>query len=190
MNTETEHYEGTASPVHHKNSRTTRWLAAVISAVLLAAVAVLVIITALDRLRSGEWSSIVTGLAADGNLRWGYPMVMAGAAVLAVGGLLLLLSALLPGPAVFLDVPGSGIVEAKIGRGGARRLIEHRVDALDGVSRVRVRMRANKVHIHVATPLRETAELRKQVLESAATVLQENLSKPTGKIDVQIRSLS
>lgn len=190
MSTETEQYEGAASAVRHKDSRTTRWLAVVIAAVLLAVVAVLTIITALDRLRNGQWSSIVTGLAADENLRWGNPMVLAGAAVLAAGGLLLLLSALLPGPAVFLDVPGTGTVEAKIGRGGASRLIEHRVDALDGVSRVRVKMRANKVRIQVATPLRETAELREQVLHAAATTLRENLSKPTGKIDVQIRSLS
>lgn len=117
-------------------------------------------------------------------------MVLAGAAVLAAGGLLLLLSAILPGPAVILDVPGTGTVKAKIGRGGVSRLMEHRVDALDGVSRVRVKMRANKVRIQVATPLRETAELREQVLHAAATTLRENLSKPTSKIDVQIRSLS
>ena len=181
-------HEGAKMPV--AGSRSTRWMPASIVALILAAGAVALVAAGISRFQEGQWPSPVMKLAGDGSLTWGSPMVIAGGCLLTVLGVVLLLSALLPGPKRIFNVPSGQDSDVRINGSGIARLVEHRVDSLDGVIGVRARLHGGRVAVRVSTPLRETDALRKRALTAASSALSENLETPLPRVTLQIRSLS
>lgn len=190
MNTELSPPPPAGATHRPKGLRSTRWLAASIVALLLGAVGVAMVAAGFSRFQQGQWPAVVGNLAEDESFTWGNPLVVASACVLALLGLILLLTALLPGPKRSFAVASVRDGDVRINGSGIARLVEHRVDSLDGVSNVRAHLRRGRVAVQVATPLRETAQLRNRALAVARSVLEENLESPLPRITMQVRSLS
>ena len=170
--------------------RSTRWLASGIVALLLGAAAVGLIAMGINRYRDGQWPEAIESLSRDSSLTWGSAWAVAGAIALVIIGLILLLLALLPGPRRNFVVPSDDVGEVRINAAGIARLVEHRIDSIDGVTNVRVRTQRGSIAVNVSTPLRDTAELRRIVKTTTEAVLQENLQPPLPRMNVNVRSLS
>lgn len=178
----------THSPV--ARTRSTRALAAAITAVLLGASAVTMVAAGFSRIRTGQWPDVLLSLARDESLTGANPLVITAACLLAVLGLVLLLSALLPGPRKLFSVATENSRDVRINGSGIARLVEHRIDSIDGVSAVRANLRRGRLEVRVSTPLRATEAVHNKALSAATEVLKDTLEAPLPRINIHVRSLS
>ncbi|PQZ95052.1 hypothetical protein CQ018_06925 [Arthrobacter sp. MYb227] len=190
MNSEVTAGTRVNSPAPVARTRSTRGLAATITAILIGAVAITMIAAGFSRIRTGQWPEFVLFVASDRSLTGSSPLVIAVASLLAILGLILLLSALIPGPRKHFAVATENSRDVRINGSGIARLVEHRIDSIDGVSAVRANLRRVRVEVRVSTPLRATETVHNKALSAATEVLEDTLEAPLPRINIQVRSLS
>lgn len=171
-------------------TRSTRGLAATLTAIVMSAVAITLVAAGFSRIRTGQWPEFVLFVASDRSLTGSSPLVIAAASLLAILGLILLLSALLPGPRKLFSVSAGNSRDVRINGSGIARLVEHRIDSIDGVSAVRAHLRRGRLEVRVSTPLRATEPVHNKALSAATEVLEDTLDAPLPRINIQLRSLS
>ncbi|MGP5317962.1 DUF6286 domain-containing protein [Arthrobacter rhombi] len=176
--------------------RPARVLPATIAAVLLIAVGVLLTGLAIMRLQDGQWPSAATFMADVGSRTWGSRSVAAGGGLIAIAGLVLLLCGILPGRPSPRSSPSPqrsdsvGSSEAVVTRRGTERLVENRVNAMDGVGTCKARMKGTSLSLTVRTPLREHGQLSEAVKTAAREILSENLDGALPALNVRMVSTS
>lgn len=154
--------------------RPSRGLPAAVLAVALMAVGALGAWLSTTRLFTGRWpdgaASTMTALAST---RLDSPLVVIAIVVLAVLGLVALLLALWPGKPQHLtilpdDVPGQTVLS----RRDLAALVRLRVEQVDGVDTVRVRVTGRRVDVLVSTVVPETEPVRRAALDAADGALE------------------
>lgn len=176
--------------------RPARVLPATIAAVLLIAAGVGLTALAILRLQEGQWPGAATFIADVGSRQWGARSVAAGGGIIAIAGLVLLLCGLLPGRPSQRSSPTMGSAEsvgsseAVVTRRGTERLVENRVNALDGVGTCKARMKGKSLSVTVRTPLREHGQLSEAVRTAAQENLSENLDGRIPALNVRMVSTS
>lgn len=136
--------------------RSARTLTLAISFAILLAASMILALSCILRLADGRWPGAAEqGIDALRGLRFNDNLVVIAMAVLAVLGLVLMLSALIPGrrQSILLtsDDP-SARSEQAISCRGISTLVGHEVERTDSVTRARVKTSPALVHVRVQTP--------------------------------------
>jgi len=107
-------------------------------------------------------------------LSWHQPVVLAGAAVITLLGLMLLAAALVPGtPTVLPLAPVADQPETGVTRPSLSRSLANAAAAVDGVDHAQVRVRDRRVTATVRTPLQDSPGLDEQVRAALAERLDD-----------------
>lgn len=176
--------------------RPARVLPATITAVVLIAVGAALTALAVLRLQDGQWPAAATFMTDIGSRHWGARSVAAGAGIIAIAGLVLLLCGILPGKPSQRSSPtvgeseSVGSSEVVVTRRGTERLVENRVHAVDGVGACTARLRGKTLSLTVKTPLREHQQLGEAVRTAAQQNLEHNLEGQTPRLNVRMVSTS
>lgn len=172
--------------------RPSRAVPAIIVSILLIALGVALTWVSIAKLVDGSWPTFLSGsrkFAADLTWQSNGGMIVAGIAV--VVGIVLLLTAIIPGRrnAVFLTPVDAAQGDAAQGdaapateraarteefiltRKAIARLAAAEADRVDGVSSVSATATARRVSLDVTTPLRDTAALKDQVIREVTARL-------------------
>lgn len=137
------------------------------------------------------WLPFAAMAALAATLTVSSPSVLAGACVLGVLGLLLLIAALTPGSATVLPLqPGPTQLVSGVTRGSLTTALAVAAGDVDGVDKARVRAGARRVHATVRTPLREPGPLREQVHAAISTRLTDIAPTRSPRIRVRVRTRS
>lgn len=166
----------------HRPARSTPAIILAFLAIIIGGVLVWVIG---GRLLDGSWpESIAERMHQIGALRLDSTPVLITAGVLAVLGLVFLISALIPGDAgrraiLAGEVPG----QTAVSRRDIARRVERRVERVDGVADVRARLSGRTLSVHVRTPVDETDP----VLRRSRDAVQETIDELAPIIDIRPR---
>lgn len=159
--------------------RPSRTVPAVVAAVLVTAVGVAVVWAAVDKLASGRWPSWVGDTHRWGTTQtWGSAAVIAVSIVVALVGLLLLLTALRPGMpnAYEINVGASGETPADstefvMTRRAVAKLATAHAHLVDGVDSVSAAVTSRRVKLAVKTSSTQTDDLDKLVTSRVSDAL-------------------
>lgn len=155
--------------------RPRRSLPATLVALVLLAAGALVAITAVQLLL-GEpaWLSYDRAAETLHAARWTDTTVLVAGIVVAVLGLLLLLCALLPGARTVLPLAGeNGTVDSGVSRRSYRELLASAAAGVDGVSKVKLKVRARSVEAVVRTDRTNTTGLADAVEDALSRRLDQ-----------------
>ncbi|WP_049822047.1 DUF6286 domain-containing protein [Arthrobacter sp. H41] len=181
-----------ASPALRR--RSSRSLPATFLAVLLLLLAAAATWIGITRITTGAWPPFLAALRQYlASLAWNNPAVWAAAIILTLIGLILLLTAILPGKHNTARIKGpegadEHFAETAMSRRGVARLAAAHVDQTDGVDASSVKATAKKVDIHVRTPLHEPGNLQEQLTGSLTRKLQDVGLNPVPKVSVRVRT--
>jgi copper chaperone CopZ len=168
--------------------RPQRRLPAVVAAVVVAAAGALACAEAISRIADRPLGLIPLDAAADTlqALTWDTPQALAGAAALAVVGLVLIAAAVLPGRGGYVALTTSD-PEVVVGMSttGLRRALAAAVGEVDGVSGARVTLRRRRAKVVADTRVRADPQLRDAV-RAAAEQAVDHLA-PAHRIKVRAR---
>ncbi|MEU8269067.1 DUF6286 domain-containing protein [Sphaerisporangium sp. NPDC049002] len=155
--------------------RPRRTVPAVVTSLLLAAAALVTFVGAVAALARGRAQvPPLTWLAPVGRTHWSDPAALTTAAVACLLGILLLVLALTPGrPRAIPIASEDPRTVTGITRTGLSRHLATVAAKVDGVSRARVRLRRDRVHVTAATPLRDASGLPDEVTQAVVTRLEE-----------------
>ncbi|WP_405146183.1 DUF6286 domain-containing protein [Sphaerisporangium sp. NBC_01403] len=155
--------------------RPRRTVAAAVTALLLAAAALVTFVGAVAALARGRAQvPPLTWLGPIGRAHWSDPAALTTAAVACVLGIWLLILALTPGrPRAIPIASEDPRTVTGITRTGLSRHLATVAAKVDGVSRARVRLRRNRVHVTASTPLRDASGLPDQVTQAVVERLEE-----------------
>lgn len=184
----------TRSPslLHHSS----RALPAILVALVMLAVGVAAAWAAIERLGAGNWPTWASaGVRSLSGVSWNNPALLAGCAVVAVVGLVLLLAAVLPGArnGTTVTLPGdaSGATrstEAMINRRALARLLTAEADLVDGVDGVTATVSRKRVTLSVDTPSTHRGKLEETVTGRVRGRLDELGLRPMPRITVNART--
>lgn len=131
-------------------------------------------------------------------LTWNDPAMWGVGVAAALLGLILMLTAVVPGAYNAMPVrsPGSETDASKqksgpevvMTRRGAARLASARCAAIDGVGSVSATATANRVHLTVDTPLHKTSQLQARIVGEVRELLAESGLEPLPKVTAAVRS--
>jgi len=171
--------------------RSARTLVLMISFAILLAASILLALSCILRLASGQWPAAaeqsiktVSGLHLNDNL------AVIAMVVLAVLGLLLLLSALIPGrrQSILLnsDDPATGSEQA-ISCRGISTLVGYEVERTDSVTGASVSTSPSLVHVKVQTPAHSVQRVRENAQARAQRVIDGLPLQRAPKIKVSVQ---
>lgn len=169
--------------------RPSRAVPATITAVVLLAIAVAAGWLAIARLVQGAWPSGVdsaAGLIASAS--WGSPWVWAVGIVLGVLGLVLLLTAIVPGRLNAVRLGSAPDLSVVMPNSSLAKLATGEASLIDGVNGVRASAGPRRVDLTVTTPLRETAQLVEEVREAVTRRFEDVGTQPRPKVVVHTRT--
>ncbi|WP_026549662.1 DUF6286 domain-containing protein [Arthrobacter sp. Br18] len=174
--------------------RSSRSLPATIIAILLLTTAALAVWIGVTRITTAEWPPFLASIREDvASLAWDSPALWTTAIILILIGLVLLLTAILPGKHNTARIQGPDSAdehfsETAMSRRGVARLAVAHVDQTDGVDSSTVKATAKKVDVHVRTPLHDAGNLSEQLTSSLTRKLQDVGLNPTPKVSVRVRA--
>ncbi len=156
--------------------RRRRILPAVLTAVVLAAATISVLIDII-RIQTGHRALLwpYQQIATWGRTHpWNTPLVVLVAAVITALGVLMILAALLPGKAtlIALDTGEPDLVAGTSRRSLARTLSEA-ARSVDGISAARAKLRRRKVRVKATSGLRDATGQREQVTAAVTARLDD-----------------
>ncbi|MDA2814946.1 DUF6286 domain-containing protein [Nocardiopsis sp. RSe5-2] len=164
---------------------------AFIAAVLVLAVAVLAGAAAVSAVAGAPLRVPVVGDALDraAGMRWRDTAVLVAAGGAALVGLVLLVSALLPGRARWtaLRTDDPDLVVG-LSRSALRRAVAAAARGVSGVRGVRATVRRRAVRVRVDTELRDRPDLRDEVAEAVEERLDELVPLRRPKVRVRVRT--
>ncbi|MEF9873658.1 MAG: DUF6286 domain-containing protein [Glutamicibacter sp.] len=171
--------------------RSARTLALMISFIVVLATSILLALSCLLRLTSGQWPGFAQqGINAVSNLRFNDNLAVIAMVVLTVLGLLLLLSALIPGPrqSILLttDDPSAGSEQA-ISCRGISTLVGHEVERTDSVTRASVKTSPALVQVTVQTPAHSVQRVRENAQARAQRVIDGLPLQRAPKVKVSVQ---
>ena len=153
--------------------RPRRVVPAVVAALALCAVAVLVVVSLVQRLTgTREWVSYDSIATRLHQTAWGSGWVLGVGLVVAVLGLALLAVAALPGKPVVLALEAGDGIDAGIARRSLRNALADATGGVDGLDRSRVRLRRKKIQVSGHT--HHTAE---QTAQDVGVAVAERLDR-------------
>lgn len=168
--------------------RSRRTLPAVLVALVLIAVCVAVIVSLAQR-----WAGAPEYLSYDTVARelhatsWGEWPVLVAAAALLVAGALLLMTAILPGRPRVLPLRTDDGMDAGVPTGDLRALLRGDAKTVDGVNSARITLRRGAVRAVVDTDLhRGHTEIADEVCAVLSNRIQE-LGRPAGRVQVRVK---
>jgi hypothetical protein len=148
--------------------RPTRRVPAILTALVVLALAVGLAVACVQvLLGQAPWVSFTALAALGAGLTPADPAVLAAAGALAVIGLVLILSALVPGVPTVLPLAGDG-PRTGTTRRGLRAALTATADRVDGVAHARVQVRRRQVTAVVTTAYHDTAPVRAAVRAALA----------------------
>ncbi|MCC3265981.1 DUF6286 domain-containing protein [Arthrobacter gengyunqii] len=175
--------------------RPSRAVPAVICGLVLLAAGVVLVWAAISRLTLGQWPPFFTAVSDWlATLNWNSPGSWTAGVVLAVIGLVLLLTVLIPGKFHALPLrlnqvrEVSGDSRAVMSRRAVARLAAATCEHMDGVASASATASDKEVHVSVYTPLHDTADLQHWVTDGVRSRLQATGLEPVPNITVSIRS--
>lgn len=123
-----------------------------------------------------------------GSLRFDSTAVSVVAALLAAVGLLLLMSAVVPGrsahrPLMADDIAGMTVMSHR----DLGRRVQRRLERTDGVHSARVRVSSHRVNAVVLTPLNDPDRVHRRVVEAARHAVAALRPDPEPRIRVRVR---
>ncbi|MFC7620003.1 DUF6286 domain-containing protein [Microlunatus sp. GCM10028923] len=176
--------------------RPRRSVPAGLTALVLAAVGGLVLVSGALRLATGAWpepaGSVLGFLTAT---RWGSTVWLAISAGVVLVGLIMIIAAVKPGRlnAARLSVPeqsGGPELEVVISRRGIARLAAARAELVDGVDAVRARADARSVRLTIGTATEHRAELRAAVTDAVRQALTRTGVTPVPRVSASVTTRS
>ena len=177
--------------------RPSRAVPATICGLVLLALGVALVWAGIARLAQGEWPPFFTAVSDWlESLSWNSTGSWIAGIILAVVGVVLLLSVLIPGRfhslPLHLDTAAevTGESRAVMSRRAAARLAAATCEHIDGVSSASATASDREVRVSVNTALRDTADLQHWVTDGVRSRLQAAGLEPVPKISVTIRSSS
>lgn len=176
--------------------RPSRALAASITAIILLVIGVAAAWFSIIRLSTGAWPGFLT--APTGwlmALSWNSTGMWVIAIVLAVIGLILLLTALIPGKfnGIRLQISHDNdgrVTEVLLSNRALTRLATAHADRMDGVTSSKATAKGKRVRVRVTSPLREPGELRGRVADSVRERVQSTGPVHSPKVGVTVRTVN
>ncbi|GAB3526711.1 DUF6286 domain-containing protein [Arthrobacter monumenti] len=174
--------------------RPSRALAASIVAIVLLAVGAAAASVSIVRLSTGNWPGYLSPATQWlTSLSWNSIGLWATAIVLAVIGVILLLSALIPGKFNGIRLQSGHedrdtSTEVLLSNRALTRLATAHADRMDGVTSSRATSKGKRVRLRVTSPLRQPGDLRRRVADSVSERLQSTAPVTNPKIGVNVRS--
>ncbi|MFC4377264.1 DUF6286 domain-containing protein [Nocardia halotolerans] len=141
--------------------RPRRVVPAVVVALVLCVLAVLVVVSLIQRLTGArEWVSYDSIATRLHDTTWGSVWVLGVGVVIIVLGLVLLAAAALPGKPVVLALESGDGIEAGITRRSLRHALADAAGRVEGLDKTRVRLRSKKIHVagHTRHGIERTAQ--------------------------------
>jgi len=171
--------------------RSARTLALMITFITLLAVSILLALSCILRLVSGQWTGPAEQvLNTLSGMRLNDSLAVSVMAVLAVLGLVLLLCALIPGrrQSILLDTddPGAESEQAMSCR-GISTLVGSAVERTDSVTRASVKNTPAWVHVSVQTPAHSVERVRQNVQTRAQSVIDGLPLQQAPKVKVSVQ---
>lgn len=182
-----------STSLRHRPSRS---IPAVIVSLVLIAIAAVLLWVGISRLAVGTWPAWLSDLARQiAAWSWGSVATLATMIVLAVVGLVVLLTAILPGAhnAVTIrpgahDGPPAGETDVVMGRRAIARLATAQADLVDGVDSVSASVSPSTVHLAIATSSNQTDTVRSAVTAQVSDRLRAVGLQPVPRVVAQVRS--
>jgi hypothetical protein len=175
--------------------RPSRTVPASIVAVILLAIGALAAVLAIARLVNGTWPSQVTGAASSAAaLTWGSVAVIAGGAVVALVGLVLLVAGVTLGAFKTAQLqPGQSsdtVVDTDfvISTRAMARLAAARADQVDGVDKVSASASGRRVRLKVTTTSEQADEIRDHVQQGVSETLSGAGVRPMPRVIATVRT--
>lgn len=181
--------------------RPSRSVPATICAVVLLALGVALVISALVRLTSGLWpEAFIAPLSWLAEVNWNNPWIWTAGIAAAVIGLVLFLAGILPGRFHDLTVrfPGAQTSEADgsvstgpsavMSRRAVAQLAAATCEHIDGVSSASATATDRDVRVTATTALHDTQDLHRWVGEGVRSRLEASGLDPVPQVKVSIRS--
>ncbi|WP_434995191.1 DUF6286 domain-containing protein [Arthrobacter sp. Ld5] len=97
---------------------------------------------------------------------WSSQAAIAAAVLTALAGLLLVVTALVPGRYNAYLIDHEGTAQAALRNGGLETLLTHSAGTVDGVDSARTTLAGRKVDVHITTYMLERGELRATVTDA------------------------
>ncbi|UYQ77402.1 DUF6286 domain-containing protein [Glutamicibacter sp. JL.03c] len=171
--------------------RSARTLALMVSFALVLTASTLVALACILRLATGQWPGAAEqGISTVSNMHFTDPLAVIAMVVLAVLGLLLMFSALLPGrrQSILLtsDDPAAGSEQA-ISCRGISALVGHEVERTDSVTRASVITSPGLVHVRVQTPAHSVQRVRDNAQARVQRVIDGLPLRRAPKIKVSVQ---
>jgi hypothetical protein len=176
--------------------RTSRTVPAIITSVVLLAVAVAGAWIGINRLLTGTWPSFLAPIRQTlSSLTWASPAVWTAAVILTLVGLVLFLAAILPGNHTTLRLREPAGTDARsaetvISRRGLAKIASAHLGQADGVDSASVIATARKVTADVRTPLRNAPELKDKLTRSVERKFDNIGVDPAPRVMVRVRTSS
>ena len=168
--------------------RPSRVIPAAITAAAIVAVGALLLWAGLERLATGIWPTWAAefGIWLAG-LRWNSPYALGLAVVVTFLGLLLILSAVVPGKRGAVAVRSeresrAAEFDVAMSRKSVARLAAARADLVDGVDSVTTTVTAKTVRLSVTTPTDHTEGVRAEVVQEVRERLRESGVDPLPQV--------
>lgn len=170
--------------------RPRRVLPATLAALVLLAAGVVVAVSCIQVvLGRVPWLPFGSAAAAAADLAWNAPAVLAGAAVVAALGIVVLLGALVPGTPTVMPLAGAHAGPAAgVTRSSLVRALTAAAAGVDGVGSAAVRVRARTVTTTVRTPLRDPGTLVDEVRAATVERLADVALLRSPRIRVRVRT--
>lgn len=177
--------------------RPTRTVPATIVSVLLLLLGVGLVWVAVLRLLDGRWPAFlgsVNGWLAG--LTWGAALTLVICAGVALLGLVLLLTAIVPGKPNALTVTdqaddtgdGPASTDYVMTRRSVAKLAAAHADLVDGVDKVNATAGPRRVQVHVATASEQTADIQRTVTDRVTQALAAAGLKPMPRVTTTART--
>ncbi|WP_026534494.1 DUF6286 domain-containing protein [Arthrobacter sp. H14] len=174
--------------------RPSRALAASIVAIILLAVGSAAAWISIERLSTGAWPGYLSPATRWlTSLSWNSVGLWATAIVLAVIGVSLLLTALVPGKFNGIRLQAGHedrdrVTEVLLSNRALTRLATAHADQIDGVTSSKATSKGRRVHLRVTSPLRQPGDLRRRVADAVSERLQSTAPMTNPKVGVNVRS--
>lgn len=177
--------------------RPSRTIPATIAGVVLLALGAGAVVTPILRLATGSWPNVVSAPAGTlTSLPWFSPTMITIAVVIAVVGILAIISSIKPGVLSSLPLTIDGVTapdrEVVIGRRSVARLAAGYADLVDGVDQVTAVTGRHSVRLAVRAPIdlapAAAAEIRTAVTQQVVAGLTSAGVHPLPTVSVTVRA--
>lgn len=171
--------------------RSARTLALMTSFIVVLAASIFLALSCILRLANGQWPAFAErGINAASNLHLNDDLAVIAMVVLAVLGLLLLLSAVIPGrrQSILLNIDDpSARSEQAVSCRGISTLVGHEVERTDSVTRASVKTSPALVRVTVQTPAHSVERVRENAQARAQRVIDSLPLQRAPKVKVSVK---